>query len=112
MAPKRLAFLHDSFCAEALLAQGYTPQEDLASDRYEEGVRFLHDLQASGSVRTADDLLQQLQQGWAYALHLHESNVPEALNAIEHVHRLLETHSHLLHNQAAEAQRWQRDLRR
>jgi len=87
MDPPTLAFLHDSFrayfCAEALLAQGYTPQQDLAGERYEEAIRFLHDLLPATRVRTAHDLLSQLQQEWAYALHLHESDDPQALDAIE-----------------------------
>lgn len=116
MGPHTLAFLHDSFrayfCAEALLAQGYTPQQDLAGERYEEAVRFLHDLLTATGVCTTADLLLQLQQGWAYALHLHESYDPAALDAIAHVQGLLETHAHLLQHRPAEAQRWSRDIRR
>ena len=116
METKKLAFLHASFrayfCAEALLAQGYTPQQDLTGERYEEAIRFLHDLLPASRIRTARDLLTQLQQDWTYALHLHESHEPQALDAIEHVQHLFETHVALLQSQPAEAQRWQRDIRR
>ena len=103
METKKLAFLHASFrayfCAEALLAQGYTPQQDLTGERYEEAIRFLHDLLPTSRIRTAHDLLTQLQQDWTYALHLHESHEPQALDAIEHVQHLFETYVALIQSQ-------------
>ena len=113
---KTLAFLHDSlrayFCAEALVAQGYTLQQDLAGERYAEVIPFLHDLIAGAPIHTARDLLFQLQQSWSYALHLHERCDPTALHAIEHASHLLATHAPLLHQTPAEEQRWRRDIRR
>jgi CRISPR-associated protein (Cas_APE2256) len=116
METNKLAFLHASlrayFCAEALLAQGYAPQQDLAGERYEEAIRFLHDLLPTSRVRTAHELLTQIQQDWAYALHLHEGHDPQALDTIEHVQSLFETHAVLLQSQPAAAQQWQHDIRR
>ena len=93
---KTLAFLHDSlrayFCTEALVAQGYTPQQDLASERYAEVIPFLHDLIAGAPIHTARDLLFQFQQSWSYALHLHERCDPVVLHAIEHASHLMATH--------------------
>lgn len=42
-------------------------------------MRFLHDFLAGVTIHTADDLLLQIQVGWAYALHLHERYEPTSL---------------------------------
>jgi hypothetical protein len=116
MGEKSLAFLHDSFrdyfCAEALLAPGRMLEAELVADRYEDVVYFLHDLLDGVAMQTVDDLLQQLQVRWAYALQLHERHDPAALQVIEQTQQLFDTHVHLLRHQPTEAQRWQRELRR